>query len=96
MNRSVILFASDSALGRVDYSSLSDQTLMEMLVDGFLDSAKKKYQDSEGMYLDVCDWPLVRCDDNRRVIMVKHIQETAGSLSLTFMPPLVTSFFMLR
>ena len=49
-----IFLSVDPSLGRVDYSLLSDQTLMEMLFEGFTDKARKQCQDNDGMYLDVC------------------------------------------
>ena len=50
------LLSVDPSLGRVDYSALSDQTLIELLIDGFDDVTKEKYQDNEGTYLNVCEW----------------------------------------
>ena len=51
-----ITLTLDSDLGLVDYGSLSDQTLMELLIEGFDDIAKSKYQDNDGMYLlSVCE-----------------------------------------
>ena len=58
----------DPFLGRLDYSLLSDQALMEMLIEGFDDETKKKYQDDHGMYLDVCEWPNITCDEDESVI----------------------------
>ena len=87
----IALFLSvDPNLGRVDYSSLSDQTLMEMLFDGFDDEAKKEYQDNEGMYLDVCDWSCVTCDDDERVIKIgADSSDISGSIQLCYVPPKV-------
>ena len=34
----------EPSLGRVDYSSMSDQTLVEMLIEGVHDKKKKEYQ----------------------------------------------------
>ena len=57
-----LLVSVDPSLGRLDYSLLSDQTLMEMLIESFDDETKKKYQDGQGMYLDICEWPKIKCD----------------------------------
>ena len=62
-----LLLSVDPSLGRVDHSLLSDQTLMEMLFDGFDDKTKNKYKDNNGMYLDVCKWSRITCDDDHRV-----------------------------
>ena len=64
--------------------------LMEMLFDGFADETNRKYKDSEGMYLDVCDWPYITCDDAERVIKIEiSSQNTGGSLELCYVPPKV-------
>ena len=90
MPEQILLLCSDPNLGRVDYNSLSDQTLMEMLFDGFDDEAKKKYQDNEGMYLDVCDWSCVTCDDDERVIKIDaDSSKITGSIQLCYVPPKV-------
>ena len=44
-----LLLNVDPSLGRVNYSLMSDQTLMEMLIEGFDDGTKKEYQDDDGM-----------------------------------------------
>ena len=85
------LFLSvDPSLGRVDYRLLSDQTLMEMFIEGLDEDTENKYQDSEGMYLDVCDWSCIECDDDDRVIEI-HIGSgiVSGSLEMRYLPPKV-------
>ena len=80
----------DPSLGRVDSSLFSDQTLMEMLVYGFDDETKKLYQDSEGMYLDICEWSCITCGDDERVIEI-YIDSgnISGSLDLRYVLPKV-------
>ena len=83
-----IFFTVDPSLGRVDYSLLSDQTLMEMLIEGFDDETKKEYQDIDGSYLDVCTWSGVLCYDLQRVIEVEiDFTKMSGSLELWYVPP---------
>ena len=83
------LFVSiDPSLGRVDYSLMSDQTLMEMLIEGFDDESKQRYKDKDGMYLDVCKWKFTNCDDHQRVIdMFINNENVTGSLDLCYVPP---------
>ena len=81
-----LLLCADPHLGRVDYSSLSDQTLMEMLLNGFDEDAQKQFQDEHGMYLDVCQWTFVTCDDAENVIKISQIEGTSGVLSLSCIP----------
>ena len=59
------VLAVDPSLGRLDYDSLSDQALMEMLIEGLDDEVKENYQDANGGYLDVCEWTAVECTDDR-------------------------------
>ena len=82
-----LFLGADPSLGRLDYSLLSDQALMEMLIDGFDDDTKKENQDSHGMYLDVCEWSCVECDDDERVIQI-HTDggDLSGSLDLCYVP----------
>ena len=85
------LFLSvDPSIGRLDYSLLSDQALMEMLIDGFDDKTKEDYQDKHGMYFDVCEWSCVKCDDDQRDIEIDiESNHVRGSLELRYVPPKV-------
>ena len=85
------LFLSvDPSLGRLEYSLFPDQTLMEMLIDGSDDETKTKFKDKHGMYLDICDWSCVRCDDDGRVVeTVLDDENISGSLELCYVPPKV-------
>ena len=83
-----LIFSVDPSLGRVDYSLMSDQTLMEMLIDGFDDETKKQYQDSHGMYLDVCEWPCTKCDGDERIVEIGiESSRITGPLELCYVPP---------
>ena len=88
------LFLSvDSSLGRLDYSLLPDQALMEMLIEGFHDDTKKRYQDKHGMYLDVCECSCVRFDEDESVIEIDiNSRHVRGSLELRYAPPKVKVF----
>ena len=89
--RAFQLFLSvDLSLGRVDYSLFSDQTLMEMFIDGFDDKSKKRYQDDEGIYLDVCEWTRIKCDEEKSVVEIAmDCHSIRGSLALLYVPPKV-------
>ena len=58
----------DINLGHVDYRSFSDQTLMELLIEGFDENTKRMCQDEDGMYIDVCEWQFVKCNVDDRVV----------------------------
>ena len=80
----------DPSLGRLDYSLLPDQALVEILIEGFDDEAKKQYQDNHGMFLDACEWPGIKCDEDERVIEIKMDNpDVSGSLELCYVPPKV-------
>ena len=88
-----LIFSIDPSLGRVDYSLMSDQTLMEMLIDGFDDQTKKQYQDKHGMYVDVCEWSCIECDDDERIVQIDiESSRITGSLELCYVPPKVKRF----
>ena len=85
-----IFLGVDTSLGRVDRSLLSDQTLMEILIEGFDDDTKEEYQDAEGMFRDVCEWPCVKCGVDGRVVKIdKDTGHLSGSIELRFVPPKV-------
>ena len=85
------LFLSvDTSLGRVDYSLLSDQTLMEILMDGLDGRLKRIYQDNDEMYPDVCEWSCIECDEDARVIKINiDLHGIRAPLELCYVPPKV-------
>ena len=85
------IIASDSSLGRIDKASLSDQTLMELVVDG-LKGYKRILQDEHGIYLDVWEWPDIECNPENQVTKISYYDLTGGELALDFLPPLIKQF----
>ena len=87
---SLLAQSVDPALGRLDYDSLSDQTLMEMLVSTLSKESKAAYQDENGAYTDIEEWYGVECDSEGTVtalsMNVSHM-DLVGSLSFQFAPP---------
>ena len=88
------LFADDPNLGHVDYSSFSDQTLMELLISELPDVTKQNFQDRDGTFLDVCEWSCVKCDDEERVTRVDGASEIPGTIQLSYIPENVLFFRM--
>ena len=92
---SPIFLTADANLGRVNLSSLSDQTLMEMLIEGCPENLKKHYRDSDGCFNDVCRWPAVICDADERVVEYHMgLGKRCGSIELAYLPPKMQSFVM--
>ena len=90
-----LLLSVDPFLGRMEYSSFSDQALIEMLIKGFDDKTKNKYKDNDDMYLDVCNWSLIRCNADERVIRIQiDCRNVNGSLELCYVPPNVRVFII--
>ena len=88
----MLFLTVDPHLGRVDYTSFSDQTLMEMLYAGFSADAIKRCQDTEGAFLDVCKWHSVKCDGDGNVVKFHDFYTFTGSLQLCYIPPKVETF----
>ena len=83
----------DPALGRLDYSTMSTQALMEMFAEGLTPESKEIFQDDQGNYLDIEDWPGIKCGSDDLVIEWKDIH-LEGSLTYQFMPPRTRSFIL--
>ena len=84
------LLSIDPALGRLDYTVLSDQTLMEMLID-VVDPNELQYN---SIFTDVCDWDFIECKDKRVVeIEFFRLPFSDRQFPFEFIPPLVTTFW---
>ena len=88
-----LIVCIDPALGRLDYSTMSTQALMEMLIEGLTPKSKKQFQDDQGNYLDIEDWPGVASTNESLEIEWKSLH-LEGSLTYRFMPPKTTRFIM--
>ena len=89
------LSAIDPALGRLDYESLSDQALMEIIIGGMAAEDKKRYQDENGNFKDVCEWNLRACEDDRVTsIFFMEVDMGERQFPFDFIPPLVQSIVM--
>ena len=91
------ILAINPALGRLDYDSLSDQALMEILIDGM--NAKDKaelFQDQSGNFKDICDWSKLICSNDRvQEIRINFSKFNKKQFPFEFIPPLVTKFSMM-
>ena len=85
------LLTIDQALGRLDYDSLSDQALLEMLVERMQPGHKMHVKDIRSNYMDVCEWEYVNCKDDRVVCFgVVNANFDGVQFPFDFIPPLAT------
>ena len=94
---SLIVCPDSENLQRLDPALLSQQALMEMLVEGFKD--KSMFQDKNGNYADISEWPHVFLKDGRVVELstrdfpsqIRRLEngpsgKFGGTLNLQFLP----------
>ena len=93
---SLVFQGIDPSLGRLDYDSLSDQALMEMLISDMGES-QRVFQDAKGNFKDVCEWNgylwKVKCESERvDSILLTSFKFSERQFPFEFIPPLATSF----
>ena len=84
-----IVTAIDPSAGRVDYQSLPDQALMELLVQD-LKHLKNPFIAESGDFKDIKDWMGVTCDADGHVIRLYFFYRTTfkhATINLDFLPP---------
>ena len=84
------LLSLDQALGRFNFESVSDQTLMEMLVD--IESGQMiNFKEENGEFKDVCAWEIVECRDDRvTAVIFSNADYSQGQFPFNLIPPLTT------
>ena len=83
------LLSADSALGRADYSSFSEQTLMEMLIsDMHMDDVdRSEFYDATGDFKDYTEWPGVMTSPSGKIVSIDWTEAPAsGPLPLAYLP----------
>ena len=90
------LHAVDPSLGRLDYDSLSDQALMEMMVEHIVQDDIDDIKDANGNFKDACEWKSMECTDGRVTVLefVQRRFEPNKKFPFKFIPPCVLSFVM--
>ena len=90
------LMCVDPSLGRLDYDSLSDQALMETLVEGMNRTDKRSLQDGKGNFKDISAWRFIKCTDDR-VTQIYAFQKTYAKrqFPFEFIPSQVSKFSMI-
>ncbi|KNH05182.1 leucine-rich repeat protein [Perkinsela sp. CCAP 1560/4] len=86
----LFLVAVDPSLGRVDYGSLSQQTLMEMVIEGITN--KEEICGDVDDPTDIDEWKGVTIEDGEVVEIVWSLFYLTGSLCLEWLPSFVRKF----
>ena len=88
-----MLFIPDYSVGQVNLDAVSDQTLMEMLIEHLEPASIRQFKESTTEFKDVCKWSGVKCDKRRRVTIIKWSDKTfeigplRGIIDLRLLPP---------
>ena len=82
-----------SALGRLDYLSMSQQALMECLVAQFNEKSLQIFLDENKNFKDISEWGGVKCDDEGDVVQIEWSDASRhgleGSIDFQWIPPTV-------
>ena len=89
----LLTLVDPSALGRLDYLSMSQQALMECLVAQLNENSLQTFRDENKNFKDISEWDGVKCDDEGDVVQIewsnagRHGLE--GSIDFQWIPPTV-------
>ena len=88
-----LILTADPSLGRIDYSLLSDQALMEILFDGIRMYDGLSVRDENGNFKEITEWPRIRCiGDSVAKLRICGTQLSDKQFPFDFIPPRVTVF----
>ena len=88
MNPPSLLVLPGCSATELNISGLSDQDLMEALIDEASDNFKQIFQHPSGKFLPVCRWQGVHCSARREVTSINSFQcESVSKVQLAFLPP---------
>ena len=99
MQASSLLLPQDRSIGQVNISGLSDQIIMEVLIDGFDDSCKQQFKHHDGTYKDVCKWRGIKCNGRRQVTAITWLEKDSeividGAVPFTHLPANLKTFII--
>ena len=78
-------------LGRLDYSTLPQQALMELLVHSLPD--RDAFEDENDHFSDITEWEGVTCEDGQRVVAIRWgARMFIGTLDLQWLPRTLRTF----
>ena len=80
----IVLSTTDTpGIGRIDRSSLSDQSCMELLMASVDDVSRLR--DSDGDYFDACSWVGVICAENGSVVQIRFTEAGEARRRIPFL-----------
>ena len=87
------LFTASEYLGKVDVTSLSQQTMMELVMENCQQA--NLFQDKEGYFLDVEIWSGISHNDAFEITAIRwtNIFKAPGHIHLEYLPPTVEDFY---
>ena len=89
LNLFSILCIDTDGTGRVDFASLTQQTLLELVVDEITE--RYRFQEEDEQYLSLIDWYGVTLNDNGEVLGINWSQRSLeGNIRLEWLPPTLT------
>ena len=80
------LTAIDSALGRIDYTTMSDQCLMELLIEGLEEDWKVPFEDSNGDFRDIEEWDALTFSAEGKIEGILMFNRAGGSIAFQYLP----------
>ena len=93
----IVISSVDSNLARVSKASLSQQTLMELLVQDFSEIAQYQFQGRGAEFHPTCEWRGVQCNDDDEVFEIswdESFPDQKVPMDFAFIPPTVTTFMV--
>ena len=92
------LLCADNATPESDASVPTDQMRMERFVAHLSGVARSQLTDSTGAFQDVCKWPDVRCNKQKRVVHIRWAEKVwaHGSVCLDDLPPSLMTLSLSR
>ena len=78
--------ATDQALSRFDRHLLSDQQVMELIIQDLEPVWTARFHSSDGLFLNVDRWPGITTDPERNVVSFEFASGFTGSLNLQAFP----------
>ena len=85
----ILLAVTADPLGRFDACALSDQQMMELLVQ---DMPHEKFQDENGEFLDISKWGRVTLNADGSVEKALFAKKKSGSIAFEYLPRRMTEF----